>query len=102
MRNRQQDDEVNVEFIRLLFRSPIEKQIAYEWATGLARLIGPQVMRLRPSTTLAEIERWLENADADIEGVVKLFEIAPGTDDEVRYPDQTFREFVERLAGRYA
>jgi len=102
MRDSQQDDEVNVEFIRLLFRSRIEEQIAYEWATGLARVIGPQVMRLRPSTTLAEIERWLENADADIEGVLQLFEIAPGIDDKMRYPDQTFREFVERLAGRYA
>jgi hypothetical protein len=101
MRDKQQADEVNVEFIRLLFRSPIEEQIAYDWVTGLARLIGSQVMQLRASTTLAEIDQWLENADAKIEGVVKLFEIAPGTDDEVLYPEQTFREFVERLAARY-
>jgi len=64
MHDKQQDDEVNVEFIRLLFRSPIEEQIAYQWAAGLARLIGPQVIQLRPSTTLTEIDQWLESARA--------------------------------------
>jgi hypothetical protein len=46
---------VGVEFIRLFFTSPPEEELAFRWATRLARLLGPEVSQLRPETTLAEL-----------------------------------------------
>jgi len=48
-------EDDSVAFIRLLFKSSAEEQLAYRWASRLAKLLGPRVMQLRPNTTLAEL-----------------------------------------------
>jgi|SRR5882672_12353299 len=97
-------NDVGVEFIRLLFRDPIEEQIAYLWATRLAKLLGGEVLKLRPETTLAEILGWAVAANAESMDFVVVFEpelrmeFAQFLDN---YTDTTFREMVEYCARRF-
>jgi hypothetical protein len=96
-------NDVGVEFIRLLFRDPIEEQIAYLWATRLAKLLGGEVLKLRPETTLAEILGWAVKAKVESMDFVVIFEpelrmdFAQFLDD---YTETTFREMVEYCARR--
>ena len=96
--------EVSVEYIRLLFRSQVEEEVAYRWASRLARLLGPGVMRLRPNTSLAELLKWAATAGVDSMDFVVVFE------PELRlefaeFLDHaelvTFRELVEHYAARF-
>src|SRR5216684_8575800 len=95
--------DVGVEFIRLLFRDPIEEEIAHCWATRLAKLLGGQVLKLRPETTLAEILGWAVAANVESMDFVVVFEpelrmdFAQFLDD---YTETTFREMVEYCARR--
>src|SRR5215472_6790144 len=65
---------VNMEFIRLLFTDPVEEEIAHLWASRFAGLVGPQALRLRPSTTLDEMMQWAVTAKADSMDFVVVFE----------------------------
>jgi hypothetical protein len=99
----QATDEVNVEFIRLLFRSRIEEEIAYRWASRLGRLIGPRIMNLRPDTTLSELLKWAATGGVDSIRFVLVFEPELRMDLALflDYSDHaTFREMVEHYAAK--
>ena len=51
-------ENVNVEFIRLLFTDPIEEEVAHRLALRYARVVGSQALQLRPQTTLADMLKW--------------------------------------------
>ena len=94
---------VDVRFIRLLFRDPTEEQIAYIWALRLAKLLGGEVLSLRPETTLAEILSWGVKARVDSMDFVFVFEpelrmeLAYFLDD---YEEATFQDMVQHYARR--
>jgi len=67
-------ENVNVEFIRLLFIDPVEEEVAYRWASRLARVVGQQARRLRPGTTLEEMLHWAVLANADSMDFAVVFE----------------------------
>ena len=93
--------EIDVGFIRLLFRSPVEELIAHRWAERLRKLIGPQVMQLRPDTTLSEMLDWAAAAGVDSLDFVVVFEPELGLEFAgfLDYSDYaTFREMVEHYA----
>jgi hypothetical protein len=97
-------EDANVEFIRLLFRSPVEEEIAHRWASRLSKLIGAQAMRLRPNTTLAEMLHWAASRGVCSMDFVVVFE--PELRMELaefleHADDATFREMVEHYAGRF-
>lgn len=92
------NSEIDVGFIRLLFRSPVEELIAYRWAKRLAALLDRRVMQLRPDTTLAQILGWAAAADVDSMDFVVVFEPELGMEfaEFLDYSDHTtFREMVE-------
>src|ERR1041385_538999 len=66
--------KVDVGFIRLLFRSPIEELIAFRWARRLAGLLGQRAMQLRPDTTLSQLLTWAAAAGVDSMDFVVIFE----------------------------
>src|SRR5262245_59219090 len=93
--------ELDVRFIRLLFKSPIEGLIAHRWATRLGKLLGPRVMELRPDTTLSELLRWAAAAGAYSMDFVVVFEPELGMQfaEFLEYSDHaTFREMVVHYA----
>ena len=98
---------VGAEFIRLLFRDPIEEQIAYLWATRLAKLLGGEVLKLRPETTLAEILRWAVSAHVESMDFVVVFEPELRMDFGLfldDYEETTFRDMVQfyaRQSGKW-
>lgn len=97
-------DEVNIEFIRLLFRSRIEEEVAYRWASRLGRLIGPRIMELRPDTTLTELLNWAASSGVDSIRFVLVFEPELRMDLALflDYSDHaTFREMVEYYTVRF-
>jgi len=98
------NQNVEVEFIRLLFTHPIEEEIAHRWASRFARLIGPQVMQLRPQTTLAEMLRWAATANSDSMDFAVVFEPELRMDlaEFLDYSEHaTFREMVQHYAKRF-
>ena len=95
--------EIDVRFIRLLFRSPVEELLAYRWAQRLGRLLGPRVMQLRPDTTLSEMLAWAAAVGADSMDFVVVFEPELGMEftEFLEYSDHaTFREMVEHYAKK--
>src|SRR5690349_5551485 len=65
---------VDVEFMRLLFTDAVEEQIAYRWASRFAALFGPWVLQLRPQSTLAEMIEWAAIAEVDTMDFALVFE----------------------------
>jgi hypothetical protein len=65
---------VGVEFIRLFFTSAAEEEIAFQWATRLASLLGPEISQLRPETTLADLLAWAARQGVDSMDFVCVFE----------------------------
>ena len=101
MASRPNKSEVDVGFIRLLFRSPVEELIAHRWAKRLGRLLGQQIMQLRPDTTLTEMLTWAAAAGIDSMDFVVVFEPELGMEfaEFLDYSDHaTFREMVEHYA----
>jgi hypothetical protein len=95
---------LDVEFIRLFFHTLVQEEIAFRWANRLQKLIGPRVLELRPTTTLAEILEWAAVRKVDTMDFVVVFE------PELRRAfsafledaeDTTFREMVEHVAQWY-
>ena len=98
---RHDKSEVDVGFIRLLFRSPVEELIAYRWAKRLAGLLGQRATQLRPDTTLSQLLTWAATAGVDSMDFVVVFEPELGMEfaDFLDYSDHTtFREMVEHYA----
>jgi hypothetical protein len=100
----QSTENVSVEFIRLLFRSPVEEEVAHRWALRLARLLGPRVMQLRPGTTLSELLVWAATTGVDSMEFMLVFEPELRMEfaeflDQAEYV--TFRELVEHYAARF-
>jgi hypothetical protein len=96
--------EVNIEFIRLLFRSPVEDEVAHRWASRLSKLIGARIMSLRPDTTLAEILQWAARGGVCSMDFVVVFEpeLRMELAEFLDHAEQvTFREMVERYAGQF-
>ena len=94
---------VEIEFIRLLFTDPVEEEVAHRWASRFARLVGPQVLQLRPQTTLAEMLQWAATANADSMDFAVVFEPELRMDlaEFLDYSEQaTFREMVQHYAKR--
>ena len=100
----QTNQTLNVDFIRLLFLDPVEERIAHRWACRLAAVIGTQVMKLRPNTTLAQMLSWAAAAKSDSMDFLVVFE------PELRMEfanfldcadHVTFREMVEHYASRF-
>lgn len=101
MENVQHQCEVDVGFIRLLFRSPVEELVAHRWAKRLASLVGLRAMELRPETTLSQMLEWAAAAGADSMDFVVIFEPELGMQfaEFLDYSDYaTFREIVEHCA----
>jgi hypothetical protein len=95
--------DVDVGFIRLLFKSPVEELIAHRWAKRLAALLGARAMDLRPDTTLSHMLAWAAAAGVDSMDFVVVFEPELGMefDEFLEYSDHaTFREMVEHYAKR--
>jgi hypothetical protein len=95
---------VDMEYIRLLFTDPVEEEIAHRWASRLARLVGGHALKLRPDTTLAEMLRWAATADVDSMDFVVIFEpeLRMELAEFLDYSEHaTFREMVQHYAGRF-
>jgi len=100
----QPTENVSVEFIRLLFTSRVEEEVAYRWASRLGRLLGPGVIQLRPSTTLAELLRWAAISRVDSMDFAMVFEpeLRMELAEFLDHADHsTFREMVEHYARRF-
>ncbi len=98
------NQEINVDFIRLLFTDPVEEKIAYRWACRLAQLVGEQSMQLRPGTTLAQMLSWAAKAKVDSIDFVLVFEPELKMDlaSFLDYDEHaTFREMVQHYANRF-
>jgi hypothetical protein len=98
------NQNVEVEFIRLLFANPVEEEIAHRWASRFARLVGSQVLQLRPQTTLAEMLGWAATVNADSMDFAVVFEPELRMDlaEFLDYSDEaTFREMVQHYAKRF-
>lgn len=90
--------------MRLLFTDPVEEEIAHRWASRFARLVGPQVLQLRPQTTLAEMLAWAASANVDSMDFAVVFEpeLRMEFADFLDYSeDATFREMVQHYAKRF-
>ena len=101
---KQSKDDVSVEFIRLLFRSGVEEEVAHRWAFRLEQLLGSRVMQLRPGTTLSELLTWAGTAGVESMDFVLVFEPELRMDfaeflDHAEHV--TFRELVEHYAARF-
>ena len=97
------ETEVDVGFIRLLFKSPVEELIAHRWARRLTALLGRRALDLRPDTTLSQMLAWAAATGADSMDFVCVFEPELGMEFAhfLDYSDHaTFREMVEYCAKR--
>jgi acyl carrier protein len=95
--------------IRLHF-PPEQRDIAYELAYGIARIVGPKVKLLTPDTTMDEIVAWIQAEEPfgsldsldKVEWIMALEEELPGLDipdDLASNTDRTtLRDVVERRA----
>lgn len=95
---------MNFEFIRLLFKSRIEEEIAFRWATRLGAILGPQAEQLRPETTLAEMLKWAVLGNISSVRFLLVFEPELRMDFAgfLELPDQvTFRDMVRHYAARF-
>jgi hypothetical protein len=98
------NQNLEVEFIRLLFTDPVEEEIAHRWALRFARLVGPQVLHLRPQTTLDEMLKWAATANADSMDFAVVFEPELRMDlaEFLDYSEHaTFRQMVQHYAKRF-
>jgi hypothetical protein len=96
--------QVNMNFVRLLFTNQTEEKVAHRWAQRLAVLLGPAARQLRPETTLDEMLRWAASAGVDSMSFVTVFEPELGMAfaEFLEYSEHvTFREMVERYAGLF-
>ena len=105
----ERDIELFAARIRLHF-PPDQRDVAYELAYGIARVVGARVKRLTPETTIDEIVRWIESEEPfgpcdsldKVEWIMALEEELPGLDipDDLasRTNRTTFRDIVERRA----
>lgn len=92
--------------IRLHFE-PELRDIAFDCAHSIARLVGARVKLLRPETPIAEIFAWVSESDS---GSLDKVEWIMAMEDELEFeiPDElaaridraTFRELVEYAAQR--
>lgn len=87
-------ENVNMEFIRLLFVDSVEEKIAHRWACRFAGLVGSQAFRLRPSTTLAEMLQWAAAANVDSMSFLMVFE------PELRMEFASFLDYCEHATFR--
>jgi hypothetical protein len=98
------NEELNMDFIRLLFRDPVEEEVAHRWALRLAGLLGAQALQLRPGTTLRTMLRWAATANIDSIDFVVVFEPELRMD-FAQFLDCcdhiSFREMVEHYANRF-
>jgi hypothetical protein len=100
----QSAENVDVEFIRLLFRSRVEEEIAHRWASRLGRILGPRVIELRPCTTLSELLVWAATSGVDSMDFALVFEPELRLEfaEFLDCPEHvTFRELVEHYASRF-
>ena|SRR6186713_1852211 len=86
---------------------PQLRDIAFDLAHAIARVVGARVKLLRPETTLAEIFAWLAESDSSsldqVEWIMALEEeLGLEVPDELaaRIDQATFRELVEKVARR--
>jgi hypothetical protein len=86
--------EPNMEFMRLLFTSPVEEEIALRWSKRLGRLLGMQALALRPETTLYDLMNWAEVLKADSFSFVCVFE------PELREQFASFLDTAESVSFR--
>ena len=102
--NPNKPESVDVGFIRLLFKSRIEEEVAHRWATRLGKLLGPRVMDLRPGTTLSELMKWAAKCGAGSMDFALVFEpelrleFAEFLDHAKQV---TFRDLVEHYAAKF-
>ncbi|HWY77380.1 MAG TPA: hypothetical protein VN281_17295 [Verrucomicrobiae bacterium] len=95
----------SVDFIRLLFTSRVQEEIAYRWASRLSKVLGARVASLRPETTLAELLDWASWSGSSSVQFTLVFEpelrmdLAPFLD---HAEHTTFREMVEHYAARFS
>jgi len=97
-------EESSVEFIRLLFKSHVEEEVAHRWASRLSRLLGPRVMQLRPSTTLSDLLGWAATSGVDSMDFALVFEpeLRMEFGEFLDHAEHvTFRELVEYYAARF-
>lgn len=95
---------MNFEFIRLLFKSRIEEEIALRWALRLGAVLGPDAAQLRPETTLAEMLGWAAKSGTSSVRFLMVFEpeLRMGFAEFLDLPDQvTFRQMVQNYAARF-
>ena len=95
--------------IRLHFAAEL-RDVAYDLAYGIAKLVGPKVKSLRPETTLDEILSWLQEDNPFPTGSLDQVEwiLAMEVEFEFELPDAfaaktattTFRELVEHVARK--
>lgn len=104
MQSYQDQRAVSLDFIRLLFKSRIEEEIAHRWAMRLGDVLGPQAAQLRPETTLAEMLKWAALSSVSSVRFLLVFEPELRMDFAVflDHADQvTFRELVQHYAARF-
>jgi acyl carrier protein len=90
--------------IRLHFE-PALRDIAFDLARAIARVVGSQVKLLRPETKIAEIFAWVSESDSGsldkVEWIMAIeMELGFELPDELagRFDWTTFRELVEYVA----
>lgn len=98
------NQNVDVEFIRLLFTDPVEERIAHRWASRFAALVDHQALQLRPQSTLADMLQWAAVADVDSMDFALVFEpeLRMGLAEFLDYAEHaTFKEMVQYYAGLF-
>ena len=95
--------------IRLHF-APQLRDVAYDLAYGIAKLVGAKVKSLRPETTLAEILHWLQEDNPFPSDSLDQVEWVMAMEEEFEFemPDTfaaktattTFRDLVEHVARK--
>jgi hypothetical protein len=92
--------------IRPHFEPPLQ-DLAEHAAIVFAPIVGPRIKFLRPETSMADMLRWVTEAQVDSHSPIKDVELLMAAEGEVdsKMPDafaqnigdRTFREFVEHL-----
>jgi acyl carrier protein len=96
--------------IRLHFATQL-RDVAFDLAFGIAKVVGSKAKLLRPETTLDEILAWLKDERPFLSSSLDQVEWIMAMEEECgfRIPDElaarmeraTFREFVEHVARRH-
>ena len=93
----------SVAFLRLLFRSPKEEELAIRCAEFLAGIAGDRIGLLRPDTKWSEIIEWLGPRYRDGVLLALLLKKKFGVDPEevLANPEfTTFRDLVQHVSDR--